>query len=123
MWKKSNGRLICVTDSTRVAFRTSISKSCLDQLDKLANENNTFVNYLLESGLKVVLKQGMITFNKETRPKDRVHYKTTYDKELLANVKQFAKDHGVYINDVIEYSVKFINLEQIKKSAYRNRIE
>lgn len=123
MWKKSNGRLICVTDSTRVAFRTSISKSILDQLDKLAKENNTFVNYLLESGLQIVLSQGVIMFNKETRPKDRVHYKTTYDKELLANVKQFAKDHGIYTNDVIEYSVKFINLEQIKKSAYRNRIE
>ena len=118
-----NGRLIQTTDESRVKFRTNVSKSILDQLESLAIENNTHVNYLIESGLQTVLSQGVITFNKESRPKDRVQYKTTYDQELLDQVKEFAKNHHLFINDVIEYSVKFINLEHIKNSSYKHRIE
>ena len=70
-----------------------------------------------------VLSQGIITFNKESRPKDRVQYKTTYDKELLENVKEFAKNHHLFINDVIEYSVNFINLNHIKSNNYKHRVE
>jgi hydroxymethylpyrimidine pyrophosphatase-like HAD family hydrolase len=69
------------------------------------------------------LIEGTIIFNKENRPKDRIQYKTTYDKELLEQVKQFAKDHELYINDVIEYSIKFIDLNKVKDQSYRNRIE
>lgn len=123
MWIKGNGRLISVTDESRVKFRTNISKSILNQLNTLAIENNTHVNYLIESGLVAVLSEGYISYNKELRPKDRVQYKTTYDKDLLEDVKQFAKQHGLFINDVIEYSVKYINLENIKNSTYRNRVE
>ncbi|NMD70460.1 rRNA methyltransferase [Bacillus sp. DNRA2] len=123
MWKKSNGRLVSVTDSSRIKFRTTISKSILDQLKMLAKNNNTYVNYLIESGLQVVLTKGIITYNKELRPKDRIHYKTVYDKQTLENVKKFAKDHDLYINDVIEYSVNHINLENIKNSNYRHRVE
>lgn len=123
MWKKVNGKLISTTDTSRVKFRTTISKSILDQLNTLAAENGSYVNYLIESGLKKVLSENVITFNKELRPKDRVHYKTTYNKDLLENLKQFAKDHDLYINDVIEYSVHFIDLENIKNSDYRNRVE
>ncbi len=123
MWKKVNGKLISTTDTSRVKFRTNISKSLLDQLNSLATENESHVNYLIENGLKKVLSQNVITFNKELRPKDRVQYKTTYDKELLENIKQFAKDHDLFINDVIEYSAKFIDIENIKNSDYRNRVE
>ena len=77
--------------NTRVKFRTNVSKSILDQLNALAKENNTHVNYLIESGLQTVLSQGVITFNKESRPKDRVQYKTTYDKELLDHVKDICQ--------------------------------
>jgi hypothetical protein len=89
-----------------------VSKSILDQLNALAIENNVHVNYLIENGLQTVLSQGIITFNKESRPKDRMQYKTTYDKDLLENVKDFAKNHHLFINDVIEYSVKFIDIEK-----------
>lgn len=123
MWKKVDGKLVSTTDTTRVKFRTNVSKSILDQLNTLAAENNTHVNYLIESGLQTVLSQNVITFNKELRPKDRVQYKTTYDKELLEKVKQFAKEHDLFINDVIEYSVKFIDLENVKNSEFRNRVE
>ena len=49
MWKKVNGRLIEVTDESRVKFRTNISKGILDQLQTLALEHDTRVNYLLET--------------------------------------------------------------------------
>lgn len=123
MWKKVNGRLISTTDISRVKFRTNISKAILDQLDTLAKENDTHVNYLIETGLQEVLSQQVIIFNKEVRPKDRIPYKTTYDKELLQEIKKTAKDHDLFINDVIEYSVKFIKLDVIKNSSYRNRVE
>ena len=72
---------------------------------------------------KPFLTQGVITFNKKSRPKDRVQYKTTYDKELLEQVKEFAKNHDLFINDVIEYSVKFIDTKNIKDTSYKHRIE
>lgn len=123
MWKLVNGRLVQETDSTRIKFRTNISKSILDQLNTLASDHDTFANYLIESGLRKVLSQGVITFNKKLRPKDRIQYKTTYDKELLEKVKKFAKDHNIFINDVIEYSTKYIDLENIKDRSYKHRIE
>jgi hypothetical protein len=123
MWKLVNGKLIQTTDASRVKFRTNVSKSIIDQLTALANLHNTHPNYLIESGLQNVLSQGVITFNKESRPKDRIQYKTTYDKELLEDVKEFAQKHNLFINDVIEYSVKFIDLEKTKNSSYKHRVE
>jgi len=123
MWKLVNGRLIQTTDEYRVKFRTNISKAILEQLQAIALKHDTHVNYLLETGLQNVLSQGVITYSKESRPKDRVQYKTTYDKELLAEVKEFATKHQLFINDVIEYSVNYINVEDAKDSSYKNRIE
>ncbi|WP_338786446.1 rRNA methyltransferase [Metabacillus sp. FJAT-53654] len=123
MWKLVNGKLIQTTDPTRVKFRTNISKTIIEKLNTLASEYDTHPNYLLESGLQTVLSQGVITFRKELRPKDRVQFKTTYDNELLVRVKEFAKIHNLFINDVIEYSVDFINFENIKNSSYKHRIE
>jgi hypothetical protein len=123
MWKLIDGSLIQTTDISRTKFRTNVSKSILESLKVMAEENNSHVNYLLESGLKNVLVNGLISFNKESRPKDRIQYKTTYDKELLDEVKEFAKKHSLYINDVIEYSVQHINVEDIKKNNHRYRIE
>ena len=76
---------------TRVKFRTNVSQSILDYLSTLAKENGTHVNYLLEIGLQNLLADGVIAYNKESRPKDRIQYKTTYDQELLERVKEFAK--------------------------------
>ncbi|WP_174733439.1 rRNA methyltransferase [Mesobacillus harenae] len=123
MWKLVNGRLIQTTDTSRVKFRTNVSKALLDQLNALATENDTFVNYLIESGLRRVLSQGYITFNKELRPKDRIQYKTTYDQELLEDVKDFAKNHNLFINDVIEYSMGYIDIENVRDRSYKHRVE
>ena len=123
MWKLVDGNLIHTTDVSRIKFRTNISESILESLKLMAVANNTHVNYLIESGLQAVLVQDVISFNKESRPKDRVQYKTTYDKELLESTKEFAKKHNLFINDVIEYSVGLINIENSKNSSYKHRIE
>ena len=123
MWKLVNGKLIQTTDASRIKFRTNVSKSIIDKLNDLALQYDTHVNYLLECGLQNVLSQEVITFIKDSRPKDRIQYKTTYDKELLDKVKEFAKKHNLFINDVIEYSVKFIDLEKTKNSSYKHRVE
>ncbi|MDZ5472672.1 rRNA methyltransferase [Bacillus sp. 31A1R] len=123
MWKVINGRLVQQADQSRVKFRTNISKAIINELTRLAIENDTHINYLIETGLQQVLNQGVITYNKDLRPKDRVQYKTTYDKELLENVKEFAKKHNLYINDVIEYSVGYMNIRDIKDRSYKHRIE
>ncbi|WP_455676035.1 rRNA methyltransferase [Pradoshia sp.] len=123
MWKNVDGRLIQATDITRVKFRTNISKTILDRLAAMAEEHDTYINYLLETGLENVLNKGEIIYNKETRPKDRIQYKTTYDKDLLERVKEFAKQHNLFINDVIEYSVSYIDVEKTKDRDYKYRIE
>jgi hypothetical protein len=123
MWKKVRGRLVQTTDTTRVKFRTNISKEILDRLENMADQYGTHVNYLIENGLEEVLKEGVIHFSKELRPKDRVQYKTSYDRELLEKTKEFAAAHKIFINDVIEYSAGHINTENIKSREHRYRIE
>jgi len=122
MWKNINGRLIQQADATRIKFRTNISKAILERLHEIADQNDTHVNYLLETGLENLLTDGVITYNKKARPADRVQYKTTYDKELLESVREFAKQHRLYINDVIEYSAHFIDVQSSKDKSYKSRI-
>ena len=123
MWKIINGKLIHTTDETRQEFKTSISRKTLELLDNLADEHNTYINYLLETGIQTVLDNDFIQYDKTLRPKDRVQYKTTYDKQLHKKLKQFAADHKLFINDVIEYSVNYINPDNARKKNYRSRIE
>lgn len=123
MFKKVGDHIVPKTDPSRVKFRTNVSKTILNQLYQLAEEHYTHVNYLLENGLSNLLQSGTITFDKKARPKDRVQFKTSYDRNLLAAVRQFADDHHLNINDVIEYSVQFIDFNNIKEKNYRYRIE
>lgn len=123
MWKVIHGKMVQTTDETRVKFRTNISQAILQQLEELADEHDTYSNYLLENGLKNVLAAGTVVFDKENRPTDRVQFKTTYDHELLESVKELAKEHKLFINDVIEYSVGYIEFAQVKTKDYKNRLE
>lgn len=123
MWKKINGRLVQTIDDSRVNFRTNVSNEIVKKLNQIASENDTFVNYLLETGLRTVLAQGSITFDKKTRPKDRVQFKSTYDKTILEDIKKFAKENKLNFNDVIEYSTQFIDVDSAKKRSHKSRIE
>lgn len=123
MWKLVNGRLIHTTDDSRVIFRTSVSQEILEHLKTVAKEQKTHVNYLLEIGMKKVLEDDFISFDKKNRPKDRIHYKSTYDKELLREVREFAAKHKLFANDVMEYGVGLIGERTNKNVNYRYRIE
>lgn len=123
MWKKVDGKLVHVTDDSRVKFRTNVSKQVLDELRSIAKKHRTHVNYLLETGLEETLSLGAITIDKKARPKDRVQYKTTYDRDLLEAVREFSIRNNVFVNDVIEYSVQFIDIESSKRKGHKHRIE
>lgn len=111
MWTRVKGKLIHTRTSTRTPFRTNISKSILEELEVIAKEKNTRINYLIESGLEKVLEQDFISCSKNMLPKDRIQYKTTYDHELLSEIKNFAKRNKLFVNDVIEHSVRFIDVK------------
>ncbi len=123
MWIKGNNRLYCVTDESRVDYKTRISKALLDNLFKLAEEYNTLPNYLIETGLEKVISDGYVMFDKKTKPKDRIYYKSSYDKEILNQVKRLAEQNKLKYSDIIEYSFQYINPNKTKPKNYRNRIE
>ncbi|WP_432364015.1 LAGLIDADG family homing endonuclease [Sporosarcina sp. UB5] len=93
-----------LTGHGRIAFRTTISKSILLKLKDIAKKQGKPVNHILEDYLEQLLEKGTILYCKGDRPKDRIQYKTTYKKDLLNEIREFAKINGLYINDVIEYS-------------------
>ncbi|MEN0649353.1 rRNA methyltransferase [Caldifermentibacillus hisashii] len=120
MYKLVDNKIVSIHHSQRVKFRTNVSKSLLLRLAEIASEYKLSVNHLIENGLENLLKANIVpVIDKNKRPKDRVQYKTTYNANLLANVKSFAGKHGFRINDLIEYSEQFIDMNQISKHSGR----
>lgn len=123
MWKNESGRLIHMTDYTRMEYKTRISAALIVELKEMATENNSHIAYLLENGYENILKEGTIVFDKKKRPKDRVDFLTTCNKELLQQLKLFAKEQKLNLNDVIEGSTAFIDPGQAKPANWRYRTE
>lgn len=123
MWKIHNGKLIQTTDESRVRYKTRISAAIVEQLKQLAVEHNTHISYLLENGYSNLLAAGVMTFDKKNRPKDRIEFRTTCDKELLQCLKDFAKAKDFNLNDCIEASIAYINVHDVKHASWRYRIE
>lgn len=123
MWKILNGRLIQTTDETRSRYKTRISAAMLEELKELAACHDTHVGYLLENGYGNLLRVNELTYDKKTRPKDRIEFRTTCDHELLEELRMFAKRQQLNLNDVIEASVKYINVDEVKCGDWRYRVE
>lgn len=123
MWKIVNHKLIQTTDESRARYKTRISAALIEQLKQLAVEHDTHIGYLLENGYLNLLQSETISYNKKNRPKDRVEFRTTCDEQLLAHLKDFAKQQQLNLNDVIEESVKYIRLEDVKNASWRYRVE
>lgn len=123
MWKIINHKLVQTTDESRIRYKTRISAALIEQLKEMAAEHDTHIGYLLESGFLNLLQTGMNTYNKKNRPKDRIEFRTTCDAELLAQLKNFAKSQQLNLNDVIEESVKYIQIDQVKNASWRYRVE
>lgn len=123
MWKLINGRLIQTTDDSRTRYKTRISAALLEELKTLAITHDTHVGYLLENGYLNLLATNNLTYDKKNRPKDRIEFRTTCDEELLEAVRIFAKREQLNVNDVIEASVKYIELDTVKSGHWRYRVE
>ena len=50
MWQLVDGKLVHTPISSRISFRTNISKIILESLKIRAKESNTHANFLLENG-------------------------------------------------------------------------
>ncbi|ATP40260.1 rRNA methyltransferase [Solibacillus sp. R5-41] len=123
MWKIINHKLVQTTDESRTRYKTRISAALIEQLKELAAEHNTHIGYLLENGYLNLLQGETISYNKKNRPKDRVEFRTTCDEQLLAHLKDFAKQQQLNLNDVIEESVKYIQFDEVKNASWRYRVE
>ncbi|WP_079526744.1 rRNA methyltransferase [Solibacillus isronensis] len=123
MWKIHNGKLIQTTDESRIRYKTRMSAAIINSLKQLAEKYDTHIGYLLENGYSNLIDSGSIVYDKKNRPKDRIEFRTTCDKELLDSLKEFAKDHSLNLNDVIEASVAYINYEDVKHANWRYRVE
>ena len=123
MWKIHNGKLIQITDESRIRYKTRMSAAIINSLKQLAEKYDTHIGYLLENGYSNLIESGTIVYDKKNRPKDRIEFRTTCDKELLDSLKEFAKDHNLNLNDVIEASVAYINYEDVKHANWRYRVE
>lgn len=123
MWKVVNGKLIHKTDSSRVRFKTYINRDLLNELTEISENENTHISYLLENGLGNLLKDKNFYFNKKDRLKNKVEFRTTCDKEILEKAKELSKTHKLNFTDIIQSSVKYIKLEEVKKKSWKHRIE
>lgn len=123
MWKIHNGKLIQTTDESRIRYKTRMSAAIINSLKQLAEKYDTHIGYLLENGYSNLIESGTIAYDKKNRPKDRIEFRTTCDKELLESLKEFAKQHNLNLNDVIEASVAYINFEDVKHTNWRYRVE
>lgn len=121
MWVREGGKLVHVKDRSRTDFKTRISGPVLDELKDLAAKHDTFVNYLIEEGLKNLLAQQPPC--QKNKPGDRQVYKSLLDKELLEAAQVFASQRQVYVRDLIEQCVPYIDLAAIKKKQHMRRIE
>lgn len=123
MWKIHNGKLIQTTDESRIRYKTRMSAAIINSLKQLAEKYDTHIGYLLENGYSNLIESGTIAYDKKTDQKDRIEFRTTCDKELLESLKEFAKQHNLNLNDVIEASVAYINYEDVKHTNWRYRVE
>ncbi|WP_052342601.1 LAGLIDADG family homing endonuclease [Bacillus sp. EB01] len=104
----------------RVKFRTTISSEVLERLNIVAKENKTYINYLLETGIKQILDNPgiLVTTNKHN---DRILFKTSYNRDLLDKAKAYAKTHSINMNDLLEQAADLIKIEEALKEGNRHR--
>ena len=123
MWKNIKGKLVPVTDETRVRFKTYIAKELLETLDGLAQQEETHVGYLIENGLKNLIADPGFVFDKSKRLRGKTEFRTTCDEEILRQAKELAKRQKLNFTDVIQESIQYIDTNEVKGRNWRYRIE
>lgn len=123
MWKNIKGRLVPMTDETRIRFKTYIAKELLEMLENIAEKEETHVGYLIENGLKNLVVDQNFVFDKAKRVRGKVEFRTTCDEEILIQAKELAKRQKLNFTDVIQASVEYIKINEVKSRSWRHRIE
>ncbi|WP_181884549.1 LAGLIDADG family homing endonuclease [Neobacillus piezotolerans] len=113
---------VSLAKSNRVKFRTTVSSNILAKLGEIAKQNNTYINYLLESGMNILMDAKELNLKKNKRT-DRVQYKSTFDRELLDRAKVFAQTYGIHVSDVIEYAAEFVDVNVAVREGRSHRIQ
>ena len=123
MWKNIKGRLVPMTDDSRVRFKTYIAKELLETLNEIADKQETHVGYLIENGLKNLVADPDFIFDKSKRMKGKSEFRTTCDKDILGQAKEIAKQQKLNFTDVIQASIQYIKISEVKSQSWRHRIE
>lgn len=112
-----------VTDETRVRFKTYIAKELLDALDSLAQQEETHVGYLIENGLKNLIADPDFVFDKSRRIRGKTEFRTTCDEDILRQARALAKRQNLNFTDVVQASIQYIDISEVKGRNWRHRIE
>ena len=112
-----------MTDETRIRFKTYIAKEMLEMLNEMAENEETHVGYLIENGLKNLVADPNFVFDKSKRIKDKAEFRTTCDKDILNEAKMLAKRQKLNFTDVIQASIQYIRVNEVKSQSWRHRIE
>lgn len=123
MWKNINGRLVHVADPSRVRFKTYISHQQLQVLEDACADADTHISYLLENGFQNLLRDESFVFLKKNRLRDKVEFRTTCDREILEQVKAFARERKLNFTDVVQAAVDYVDMSEAKRKSWRHRIE
>lgn len=123
MWKNIKGRLVPMTDDSRVRFKTYIAKELLETLNEMADKQETHVGYLIENGLKNLVADPDFIFDKSKRIKGKIEFRTTCDKDILSQAKEIAKQEKLNFTDVVQASIRYIKISEVKGQSWRHRIE
>lgn len=123
MWKNIKGRLVPITDESRIRFKTYIAKELLETLNEMAEKQETHVGYLIENGLKNLVEDADFVFDKSKRIKGKLEFRTTCDKDILNEAKKLAKQQELNFTDMVQASIQYIKIDEVKGHNWRHRIE
>lgn len=123
VWKMNKNGLIHTTDENRANIKTRIYAKDMVILERIAEERDTTISYLLENGLENMFQKDDIVYDGKTRNKAKVYFKGNIDKELISKVREAAEKHDVKITNVFCEAVHHIELDKVKHKSWAYRIE
>lgn len=103
-WIIENNEIIHVNNN-RKSIKTYVSNTLINELRDVANANNTKINYLIEPIINQLINTSIKIKSEQMKPKDRVEFRTTFDKELVERMKLYKNANNMKLNEIIEYGM------------------
>ncbi len=97
-------------NADRVTKNTTISRSLLEQIKIIANNDQVPLNQLLSEAIDYVLDtyKKPKEFKAPTKPKDRIQMGTTFSNAQYELLKDRARRLNTHANTLIEVGIEFI---------------